>query len=52
MTTQAMIAAFVVVIITGVTLMVSGVQADFPLFVIVGLLVLIGGTIVIIKKLS
>ncbi len=52
MTLQAMIAAFVVVTIAGVSLIYAGVQADFAPFVIGGLVVLIGGTIAIIKKLS
>jgi len=55
MTIQASIASFVVVIIIGLTLIYTGIQADsfitVPL-VLGGLVVLIGGVIVIIKWVS
>jgi len=55
MTIQASIASFVVVIIVGLTLIYSGIQADSfitaPL-VLGGLVVLIGGVIAIIKWVS
>ena len=52
MTIQAMIASFVVVIITGLTLIYSGIQGDFTPLILGGLVVLIGGTIAIFKKIS
>jgi len=52
MTIQAMIASFVVVIIVGLTLTYSGIQGDFTPLILGGLVVLIGGTIAIFKKLS
>ena len=55
MTLQAMIAPIVVVIITGVSLMYAGIQTDTFLsgiLIIIGLVVLIGGGIGIIKKMA
>ena len=52
MTLQAMIASFVVVIITGVTLIYAGINGDFFPLVLVGFVVLIGGIIAIFIKLS
>jgi hypothetical protein len=52
MTIQASIASVVVVIITVLTLIYAGIEADFVPLVLAGLVVLIGGVIVIIKKIS
>ena len=49
MTTQALIASVVVVIIAVLTLIYAGIEADFTPLVLAGLAVLIGGVIAIIK---